>query len=139
MRATVAVILCACGASPPPRIDEQPPLLAPPLSIAWQAAQADGDQVAITLVVDHRPFELGVLPAGTETEAGTPATCALRSAHATLTELTCGDMSSWFAAELAEDVLVVSRVDGSTRTELQRIPVYAGSLAVSPYRLPTGP
>jgi len=120
------VAVGAMGAPGPPRS-----------SSGGKGPQAEGDQVPITLGIDRKAFEIGVLPAATETEPGTPATCALRSAHAMITELTCGDMTSWFAAELAPDALVISRVDGGTRTELQRIPVYAGSLAVSAFRMPT--
>jgi hypothetical protein len=93
----------------------------------------------VTLVVDGKPFDVGILPAATETEPGTPATCALRAAHAVVTELTCGELSSYITAELAGEELVIARVDGTTRQELRRIPVYAGSLAVAPYRLPTAP
>jgi hypothetical protein len=133
------IALAACGASPRGPIDDQALPPAPPLSLEWKAAQADGDQVAITLVVDGRPIELGVLPAATEMEPGTPATCALRSASLDRTELTCGDLTSRFGAELGPDALAIYRVDGNTRTELRRIEVYAGSLAVAPYRLPTAP
>jgi hypothetical protein len=120
-------------------VEDEPPAPAPPLAIEWKVAQADGDQVAVTLVVDGKPFEVGVLPAATETEPGSPSTCALRAAGATLTAITCGDLSSSIAAELRGEELVIARIDGTVRQELRRIPVYAGSLAVAAYRMPTDP
>ena len=48
------IAIAACGASPRGPIDDQALPPAPPLALEWKAAQADGDQVAITLVVDGR-------------------------------------------------------------------------------------
>ena len=135
MMRMLVLVVAACGAAPPPA-EEPPPAFGRPISIEWKATQADGDQVAVTLVVDRKPFELGLLPAGTDTEPGTPNTCALRSAHPLRTELTCGDLSAFFAAELEPGELVILYVEGNTWKEMRRIPVYGEGLAVAPYRLP---
>lgn len=129
------LILIACGASAPP--PEQPPASAGrPIHVEWKAAQADREQVIVTIVVDGQAIDLGLLPAATDTEAGTPNTCALRSAHPLRTELTCGDMMAFFAAELTQGELVISFVDGGQWREMRRIPVDGEGLAVAPYRLP---
>lgn len=107
-----------------------------PIHIEWKATQGDGDQVVVTIVVDGTAIDLGLLPAATDTEPGTPNTCALRSAHPLRTELTCGDMMAFFAAELAQGELVISFVDGNQWREMRRIPVDGEGLAVAPYRLP---
>lgn len=135
MKRLLAIAVAACGASPPPA-EEPPPAIGRAISIEWKASQAEGDQVVVTLVVDRKPIDLGLLPAGTDTEPGTPNTCALRSAHPLRTELTCGDMRAFFAAELEPGELVISYVEGNTWTPMRRIPVYGEGLAVAPYRLP---
>ena len=126
--------LAACGASGPPP-EPIPGSVGRPISIEWKAAQADGDQVAITIVVDGKATDLGLLPAATDMEAGTPNTCALRSAHPLRTELTCGDMRAFFAAELEAGELVISFVDGNRWREMRRIPVYGEGLEVRPFQL----
>jgi hypothetical protein len=126
--------LIACGASPPPA--QMSASVGRPISIEWKAAQGDGDQVVISIIVDGKTIDLGLLPAATDTEAGTPNTCALRSAHPLRTELTCGDMSAFFAAELEASELVISFVDGHDWREMRRIPVFGEGLAVKPYALP---
>ncbi len=130
----VLALVAACGASGPPP-EPLPASVGRPIMIEWKAAQADGDQVVITIVVDGKAIDLGLLPAATDTEAGTPNTCALRSAHPLRTELTCGDMTTFFAAELEAGELVIQFVDGNEWREMRRIPVYGEGLAVRPYRL----
>jgi len=132
------VALAACGASPPPP-EEPPPSVGRAISIVWRAAQGDGDQVVVTIVVDRKPIDLGVLPAATDMEPGTPNTCALRSAHPLRTEFVCGDLSAFFAAELEQGELVISYVEGHKWSEMRRIPVYGEGLAVAPYELPRDP
>lgn len=134
MKRVLLMFASACGASAPPP-EPLPASVGRPISIEWKAAQADGDQVAITIVVDGKAIDLGLLPAATDTEAGTPNTCALRSAHPLRTELTCGDMSAFFAAQLEAGELVISFVDGNEWREMRRIPVYGEGLAVRPFQL----
>jgi hypothetical protein len=112
------------------------PSALPPLSVEWKAAQGDGDTVIVTLVVEGKPYELGSLQAATESEAGTPRTCALRAAHPLRTELTCGDLSSYYAAELDGERLVITFVDPSGTRSIKALAVYAGALAVRPYAVP---
>lgn len=135
MTRALMLLAAACGASPPPA-EEPPPSMGRPISVEWKASQADGDQVVVTLVVDGKAIDLGLLPAGTDTEPGTPNTCALRSAHPLRTEFVCGDMRAFFAAELEAGELVISYVEGNTWNPMRRIPVYGEGLAVAPYRLP---
>lgn len=134
MRVFLTVVLAGCGASPPPPPIEQ--AVRPPLSVEWKAEQGDGHTVIVTIVLDRKAIELGPLPAATEMEAGTPRTCAIRAAHPLRTEFACGELTSFYAAELAADELILSHVEGATRRELQRIPAYVDGLAVKPYALP---
>lgn len=134
----VLLAAAACGASAPPA-EQPPPSMGRPISIVWRAAQGDGDLVNVTIVVDRKPIELGVLPAATDTEPGTPRTCALRSAHPLRTEFVCGTLDAFFAAELEAGELVISYVEGHQWKEMQRIPVYGEGLAVAPYQLPADP
>lgn len=106
------------------------------IAIEWKATQAEGDHVLVTIVVDGKPIELGTLPAATETEPGTPWTCALRAAHGTRTELACGDLASYFAAELNGSELAISLVAPEGAREVTRVPVAGNALAVKPYALP---
>jgi len=138
MRAPLFALLIACGASAPPP-EQPPPSMGRAISVEWKATQGDGDQVVVTIVVDRKAFDLGLLPAATDMEAGTPNTCALRSAHPLRTEFVCGDMSAFFAAELEGSELVILFVDGNNWKEMRRIPVYGEGLAVAPYRLPVEP
>lgn len=132
----LALVLVACGATPPPR--EPPPgsTVRPPIRITWRAEQGEGELVAITIVVEGKPIALGSLPAGTATEVGTPRTCAIRAAHPLRTEFSCGDMTSFYSAELRGDELVLASVDGNGTHELRRMPVWGDGLAVTPYALP---
>ncbi len=136
--AALFACLVACGAPARPP-EEPPPSIGRAISIEWKAAQGDGDQVIVTIVVDRKAIELGLLPAATDMEAGTPNTCALRSAHPLRTEFVCGDMSAFFAAELEGSELVILFVDGNQWKEMRRIPVYGEGLAVAPYRMPVEP
>jgi hypothetical protein len=132
----VLVLLCAaCGASAPP----PPPaetVVRPALRIEWRAEQADGDQVLVTIVVDGKSIALGSLAASTETENGSPRTCAVRAAHPLRTEFACGEMESFYTAELQGEELVIGLLDGGKARELQRVQVYADGLAVKPYAMP---
>ena len=132
----LVLVLVACGATPPPR--EPPPgsTLRPPIRITWRAEQGDGDLVAITIVVEGKAVSLGSLPAATDTEAGTPRTCAIRAAHPLRTEFSCGNMTSFYSAELRGDELVLAFVDDKGTHELRRLPVWGDGLAVTPYALP---
>lgn len=132
MRYLIA-FLAACGASPPPAPVEQAPE-ARVASLEWKAEQADDGRVDVSLVVDGKAQPIGLLDATTETEAGTPATCALRAAHTQRTELQCGERSS-YAAELHGGELVISINDGERTVEVKRIPLEADALAVKPYAL----
>ena len=77
---------------------------------------------------------VGALDAATEHEPGTPSTCALRAASPVRTEIVCGDRDA-FAAELVGGELVIFFV-GERRSELKRIPVSGGALAVKMLVLP---
>lgn len=138
MKRAVIIVLCACGPSPPPA-EPMPASVGRPISVEWRATQGDGDIVNVAIVVDGKTTELGVLNAATELEAGTPNTCALRSAHPLRTEFLCGELSAFFAAELEPGELVISYVEGHQWREMRRIPVFGEGLAVRPYALPTGP
>ena len=130
----LAAVVGACGGAPPPPPIEQ--AVRPPLAVEWKAAQGDGDTVIVTIVLDRKPIELGPLPAATEMERGTPRTCAIRAAHPLRTEFACGELTSFYAAELAADELILSHVEGDARRELKRFPAYVDGLAVKPYALP---
>lgn len=105
-----------------------------PISIEWKAEQADGDRVNVLLVVDGKPEQIGLLDAATETEAGTPSTCALRAAHPLRSEFQCGAVN-FYAVELHSGELVVSINDGSHTIEVKRFSVEGDGLAVRPYAL----
>jgi hypothetical protein len=137
-RLSIAITLGACGVSAPP--PEQPPAsVGRAISIVWRAEQADDDQVSVTIVVDRKAVPLGLLPAATDMEAGTPNTCALRAAHPLRTEFVCGDLSTFFVAELQGAELVLSIVGGNRWQEVKRVPVFGEGLAVAPYAMPTSP
>jgi len=129
------LILAACGASAPPPAPAET-VVRPALRIEWRAEQADGDQVLVSIVVDGKSISLGTLAAGTETEAGSPRTCAVRAAHPLRTEFGCGEMASFYNAELQGEELVLGVLENGTPRELQRFQVYADGLAVKPYALP---
>jgi hypothetical protein len=135
MRVSLLVACVACGASTPPPAPAET-VVRPALRIEWRAEQADGDLVAITIVVDGKAISLGTLAAGTETEHGSPRTCAVRAAHPLRTEFTCGEMASYYTAELQGEELVLGILDGNASRELQRVSVYADGLAVKPYAMP---
>ena len=138
MRCLIIALACACGAKPPPdhRImtDQENPL---PVTIEWKVEQGDGNLVNVALEVDGRKVEIGALDAATEQEAGTPATCALRAASTTRSEIVCGDTNA-FEAELRgeEHVLHVSRIENDKTTDVKRIPVDGETLVVKLLLLP---
>jgi hypothetical protein len=104
------------------------------ISIEWKAEQADNDRVNVLLVIDGKTQQIGLLDAATETEAGTPATCALRAAHPLRSELQCG-MVNYYAVELHAGELVVTINDGERQIEVKRFPVEGDGLAIRPYAL----
>ena len=132
----VLAVLSACGASPPPRDPPPGSTVRPPIRITWRAEQGEGELVAITIVVEGKAIALGSLPAATETEPGTPRTCAIRAAHPLRTEFSCGNMTSFYSAELSGDELILGSVDDAGRHELSRLSVWGDGLAVTPYALP---
>ena len=134
MRALVA-LLAACGAAGPAPAPAET-VVRPALRIEWRAEQAEGDQVLVSIVVDGKSIALGELAAGTETEAGSPRTCAVRAAHPLRTEFGCGAMESFYTAELQGEELVLGILEHGKARELQRFQVYADGLAVKPYALP---
>jgi hypothetical protein len=105
-----------------------------PISVEWKAEQADNDRVNVLLVIDGKTQQIGLLDAATETEAGTPATCALRAAHPLRSELQCG-MVNYYAASLHAGELVITINDGERTIEVKRFPVDGDGLAVRPYAL----
>ncbi|HTL38138.1 MAG TPA: hypothetical protein VL326_33645 [Kofleriaceae bacterium] len=128
------LFIAACGAktvAPPP---SPPSEMGRPISIEWKAEQADGDRVNVLLVIDGKPQEIGLLDAATETEPGTPATCALRAAHPLRSEFQCGAVN-FYAVELHSAELVITIDDGSHAIEVKRFPVEGDGLAVRPYAL----
>lgn len=128
------VALAACGpARTNVALPEAPP--AQPVSVEWKLEQGEGHTVNVALVIDGSSNALGALDAATEFEAGTPATCALRSANPRRTELVCGDINS-FAAELVGTELLVTFVAADQRSEVKRIPVNGDTLAVKMLLLP---
>jgi hypothetical protein len=135
MKRALLVLCAACGASGPPPAPAET-VVRPALRIEWRAEQGDGDLVLVTIVVEGKAISLGTLAAGTETEHGSPRTCAVRAAHPLRTEFTCGEMASYYIAELQGEELVLGVRDASTQRELQRFEVYADGLAVKPYAMP---
>jgi hypothetical protein len=135
MRALLAITCAACGASGPPPAPAET-VVRPALRIEWRAEQADGDLVLVSIVVENKSISLGTLAAGTETEPGSPRTCAVRAAHPLRTEFGCGEMASYYIAELQGEELVLGMREGNTPRELQRFEVYADGLAVKPYAMP---
>jgi hypothetical protein len=133
----LALVLCACGGagSGDKAMAVSPQDTAQPITVEWKVEQADGDQVSVALVVDGRSVPIGVLDAATESEAGTPNTCAMRAASPRRTELVCGDANA-YAAELVETDLVISLVRGDGRSEVKRVPVYGNVLSVKMLSLP---
>ncbi len=122
------------GASRPPAEmppDEQP---LPPTTVEWKVEQGEGNSVDVALVVDGQSHAIGALDAATEHEPGTPSTCALRAASPVRTEIVCGDRDA-YAAEVVGGELVVSLV-GERRSEVTRIPISGGALAVKMLVLP---
>lgn len=105
-----------------------------PVSVEWKVEQGEGDRVEVSLVVDSTTLAIGPLIASTEHEPGTPATCALRAANPTRTEIVCGDANA-YAAELTDGALVVSFI-GEQKAIVKRVPVNGTRLAVKPLRLP---
>jgi hypothetical protein len=132
---TLVLASAACGASGPPPAPAET-VVRPALRLEWRAEQADGDLVLVTIVVEGKSISLGTLAAGTETEHGSPRTCAVRAAHPLRTEFACGEMSAYYTAELQGEELVLGLLDGKSPRELQRMPVYADGLAVKPYAMP---
>jgi hypothetical protein len=129
------IALVACGASPPPEPPPRGATVLPPIRVEWRAEQGEGELVDVTVVVEGKAIALGPLAAGTESERGTPRTCAVR-AHPVRTELACGDMASYYAAELRGDELVLLLVDDAGEHEVQRVSVMGDGLSVKPYALP---
>jgi hypothetical protein len=136
-RCLSAIGFVACGASSPPPTEPPPgSVVRPPIRVEWRAEQGEGERVNVSIVIENKPIVLGSLAAGTETEAGSPRTCALRAAHPLRTEFACGDMTAFYAAELQGDELVLMSVDAEGRHELRRVPVWGDGLAVKPYAMP---
>src|SRR5688572_11773947 len=79
------VMIAACGGKQSPRMAG---IVRQAIQLEWKVVQGEGDDVLVSLIVAGKREELGPIPAATETEAGTPRTCALRSAHPLRTELT---------------------------------------------------
>lgn len=129
----LTLFLAACGASPPPAPVQQAPEVRV-ASLEWKAEQADDGRVDVSLVIDGKAQPIGLLDAATETEPGTPATCALRAAHGQRTELQCG-IANYYAAELHVGELIISINDGQRTVEVKRIPLEADALAVKAYKL----
>lgn len=135
--AWIASTVVACGAPTAPPSPAVPSGLATrAIAVEWKVVQGDGDLVNVSIVVDGKTLELGTLPAATEMEPGTPHTCALRVAHSLRTELTCGDLTSMYAAELVDAELVIHHAEGAAQRVVMRVPVSGDALAVAPYRLP---
>ena len=105
-----------------------------PIPLEWKAEQADNGRVDVSLVIDGKEQQVGLLDATTETEAGTPATCALRAAHPLRTEFQCGAVN-YYTAELHPGELVITLSDGEHTIEVKRFPVEGNGLAVKPYAL----
>ena len=127
MRRVVFAIVAACG-SPKP-VSPIADLGVNVVSVEWRTKPGDAGKVEVELRVDRNANALGTL------DAETVATCAVRRADASGTELTCGGTSApYFAAELAGEDLVVSLVDGRARREVKRIPLGPSIvLSVVPY------
>ena len=105
-----------------------------PITLEWKAAQADEGRVDVSVTIDGTEQQVGSLDAVTETDLGTPATCALRAAHPLRSEFQCG-AGNFYAAELHAGELVITLDDGEHTVEVKRFPVEGEGLAVRPYAL----
>jgi hypothetical protein len=134
MRAVILIFVAACGAAPLAPPPSPPSEMGTPIRIEWKAEQADDGRVDVSLVIDGTEQQVGLLDATTESEAGTPATCALRAAHPLRSEFQCGAVN-YYAVELHAGELVITLNDGEHTTEVKRFPVEGDGLAVKPYAL----
>ena len=117
--------------------------------LEWKAAQAEGENVKVTLVVGGEAVELGTLNAASDDGPGTPALCKVgEQATPTVVEFHCGVMPAYnyFKAELVGKELVITRISGVDEAmdpaakeetkEVKRMPVKGGALTVAPYAAP---
>ena len=121
------------------------------IAVSWQAKQADGENVEVTVVVAGKPYVLGKLNAASDDAPGTPATCdTMASPKPTSVGFTCGGTPAYnhYRADLVGGELVITLetgVDGSDgapeekKQEVKRIPVKGGALVVAPYVKPATP
>src|SRR5690242_6989045 len=100
MNIWLLVVLAACGG--PQQVVEP----SSAVKLEWRAAQGEGQNVDVTLVVNGQELALGSLEATSD--------CTLRKAEATATEFSCGGASSYnyFLAELKSGQVIVSLVNG---------------------------
>ncbi|MBX3155730.1 MAG: hypothetical protein KF773_07010 [Deltaproteobacteria bacterium] len=118
------------------------------IALTWQAKQADGEHVEVTLVVGGTPHVLGKLNAAADDAQGTPRTCdTMPSPAPTSVGFTCGGTPAFnhYRVDLRGAELVITLetgVDGEATSEkseeVKRIPVKGGSLTVAPYVKPAG-
>jgi hypothetical protein len=118
------------------------------IPLTWQAKQADGDHVEVTLLVGGTPHVIGKLSAAADDGPGTPGRCdTMPSPTATSVGFTCGGTPAYnhYRADLKGAELVITLetgVDASPqdekKQEVKRIPVKGSSLTVAPYVKPAG-
>lgn len=119
------------------------------VALEWKAAQAEDENVTVTLVVAGEAVELGKLSAASDDGPGTPAQCSLGDKPTpTAVEFHCGHTPAfnYFRAELVGKELVISHVSGVDANpdgpptpeikEVKRVPVKGGALTVAPYAAP---
>jgi hypothetical protein len=116
------------------------------IPLVWQAKQADGENVEVTLVIAGKPHVIGKLSAAADDAPGTPRTCdTMPSPTAISVGFTCGGTPAYnhYRADLRGAELVITLetgVDASPdqdkKQEVKRIPVKGSSLTVTPYVKP---
>lgn len=119
------------------------------IPLAWQAKQADGENVEVTLLVGGKPHVIGKLSAAADDGPGTPARCdTMPSPKPTSVGFTCGGTPAYnhYRADLQGAELIITLetgVDGNPgddkKQEVKRIPVKGGALVVAPYVKPATP
>lgn len=121
------------------------------IAMSWQAKQADGENVEVTVVVAGKPYVLGKLDAASDDAPGTPATCdTMVSPKPTSVGFTCGGTPAYnhYRADLVGNELVITLETGvdsgesttdEKKQEVKRIPVKGSALVVAPYVKPAAP
>lgn len=134
------VVGCARPVPPPPPPENRFPNDV--VELEWRARMDDGDREWVTLVVDGKPFVLG-MAGGPDDDANTePDGCTSERWQKDPSQQVffCGAASRWYTVALDRDLLVATRWDEwleqqprETHTVVLRLPVRGSQLRVVPY------